>query len=167
MHEGILIISRLNDAIADYAIDGVAEKREVGFGAQGFFDNHAFGVDNRAIRTDIGIGQYLAQPFDTVTQYLHGLQDFARGDEGFDEWTGKAECGAFEIDAGDATGIPLEGIGHTEQAYRFPSRSRINDHYLKISIAGVAIDVEQADDFIHARNEGQFFRHHRVQAAFA
>src|SRR5947209_7915769 len=91
LHEGIMVIARLQHAVADHAVNWIAEERQVGFCPQRLFDDHTFGIDDRSIRADFRVGEHFAQTLDPLAQHLYGVEYFPAGDEGFDEWTRQAE----------------------------------------------------------------------------
>src|SRR5579883_2770296 len=74
LHEGILVVAGLKHTVADHTINGVAEERQVGFGAQSLFNDHTLRVNDRSIRADIWIGQYFAQGFYSLAELVYSVQ---------------------------------------------------------------------------------------------
>ncbi len=71
------------------------------------------------------------------------------------------------MQAVEPPGVHLEGIGHAQQAHRLTGGRGIDNDYLEIALLRVAVDVDEADDLVHAGDEGQLFGQHRVHATLA
>src|SRR5947207_268945 len=125
LHERVLVVPWLENAVADNPIDRIPKKRKVGLGTQCLLDHHTFRVHNEPIGTDIWIAQYLTQRLDPFAKSLEAIQYLSRRENGFEEGAcSKPQCATLQIH--NAAGVPLEGIGHAQQAHRFASWGSID-----------------------------------------
>src|SRR5437588_7846924 len=165
LHEGVLVVPWLKNAIADHSVNWITKERKVSFGTQRFFDHHTFRVHDEPIRADIWIAQYLAQRFDSFAKPLKPIHDLSGGKNGFEERACKTQRATLQIH--EAAGVPLEGIWHTQQAYRFASWGCIDDYHLEVALTCIAIDVDETNNLIHTWDERELLGHNRVHPLFA
>jgi hypothetical protein len=46
--------------------------------------------------------------------------------------------------------VPAEGVGHGEQADSLSGRRSIDDQAIEVALGGLFVDMQQADDLVHA-----------------
>ena len=60
-----------------------------------------------------------------------------------------------------------KALGHGQQADRLAGRRGVDDDPVEVALLGLLVHVEQADHFLHAGDDGHFFRHGLAHALFA
>ena len=153
------------NAIHHHPIHGTSEKGQVGNGPRTLLDDHLFRVDHHPIAGGLGIAEDPLQRLDVIHQFGQTGQRVLIRHQPPQQPTGQADGGVAPAE--EAVDIPLEALRHGQKTHRLAGRRGVDDHPVVFSGGGVAVDMQQAEDLLHSRNDRHLFRNRSAHALLA